>query len=803
MYFKVSFDSDFDTLMMHLWSKYGRELFDIDGIGKQCDMNWFAKNFFNSGSTVADKSVDSNSNITEKDVNVYNHEFPKPFQRYNSYYLLWKELKKIYGLATSNRIIEDQLTGKYYINDFSGVGCYYCMNYSTYDIALAGLPMIKKIISEAPKHLYSFKSQIEQFTIIAANNSLGASGLADLLVVMSYYIDKILRTKSDAHFKFATEEDCWTYVKETLFSMVYTFNQPTRSSQSCFTNVSVYDDYFLKTLCDDYKFVEDGEIVTVKMDVAKKTQSIFLDVMNETLRRTPTTFPVTTACFVVDDNGEVLDKDFVNFIAEKNEEFAFINIYSGKSSTLSSCCFEGCQEIVLRDEVSNGQYRLSFKEAYNIFKDKKIGVLSNGTFKPGKIISVLNSGKFKITVVTKAGQILNMTHDHMCLVYGDVLGKNVTRADELRVGDLLICSYEMQKGTYFSYNYDFSKCKIINGEVCSEIETIQYSSFDPEDPYAYCFEMEDQEDPFFTLANGVHTHNCRLRSDSSNEYFNSFGAGSTKLGSLGVVSLNMPRLAYISESEDSFFDELRKAVIDVAYINNAKRNIIKKRIDLGAYSLYSLGFADIKRQYSTCGVNGLNECCNEFGYDILTEDGQAFVLRCLDVINKTNDEMQKRYKTPHNCEQVPAESSAIKLVTKDRYLGFNPKTEFYSNQFIPLTTNADMLDRIRLQGLFDKHFSGGAICHLNLGEKISKKTMADMIVSCAKMGVVYWAVNYQLNRCCDGHMSVGTTDVCPVCGKDVEDKYTRIVGFLTNVKNWHKTRRELDFPNRQFYRGIV
>ena len=175
MYFKVSFDTDFDTLMMHLWSKYGRELFDIDGIGKQCDMNWFAKNFFNSSNaTVADKSVDANSNITEKDVNVYNHEFPKPYQRYNSYYLLWKELKKIYSLSVANGIIEDQLTGKYYINDFSNVGGYYCYNYSTNDIAQSGLPMIKKIVSEPPKHLYSFKSQVEQFTIIAANNSLGA-----------------------------------------------------------------------------------------------------------------------------------------------------------------------------------------------------------------------------------------------------------------------------------------------------------------------------------------------------------------------------------------------------------------------------------------------------------------------------------------------------------------------------------------------------------------------------------------------------------------------------------------------------
>ena len=124
-----------------------------------------------------------------------------------------------------------------------------------------------------------------------------------------------------------------------------------------------------------------------------------------------------------------------------------------------------------------------------------------------------------------------------------------------------------------------------------------------------------------------------------------------------------------------------------------------------------------------------------------------------------------------------AENSSIKLATKDKYLGYNDgRYELYSNQFIPLVTNADMLDRIRLQGLFDKHFSGGAICHLNLGEQISPKTMADMIRTCAKMGVVYWAVNYQLNQCVNGHMTVGTTDVCTVCGKEIENKYTRVVG---------------------------
>jgi ribonucleoside-triphosphate reductase len=65
------------------------------------------------------------------------------------------------------------------------------------------------------------------------------------------------------------------------------------------------------------------------------------------------------------------------------------------------------------------------------------------------------------------------------------------------------------------------------------------------------------------------------------------------------------------------------------------------------------------------------------------------------------------------------------------------------------------------------------------------------------MGVVYWAVNYTLNKCENGHMTVGSgVSVCPICGKPITDTFTRVVGFLTNTKNWHKVRREEDFPKR-------
>lgn len=85
---------------------------------------------------------------------------------------------------------------------FLGAGISYCFNYSCNDIAQNGLPMITKIKSVAPKHLLSFKSQLEQFVIIAANNTAGATGLADMFIVVSMYINKILQTGRDAHFYF-------------------------------------------------------------------------------------------------------------------------------------------------------------------------------------------------------------------------------------------------------------------------------------------------------------------------------------------------------------------------------------------------------------------------------------------------------------------------------------------------------------------------------------------------------------------------------------------------------------------------
>ena len=518
-------------------------------------------------------------------------------------------------------------TGTFYNN---GLTVHNCYNYSTYDIALNGLSMVNKIYSIKPKYLYSFKSQLEQFVVIASNSTLGAVGLADLFIVMGHYVDNILDTLSDAGFNFKATEDCWKYIKENIVSFIYTINQPSRANQSPFTNVSIFDDIFLNKLVPEYIF-ENGK--SPKISTIKKIQEIFMDTMNEELRRTPVTFPITTACFAIDENNNIIDKDFLNLISEKNIEFGFINLYCGKTSTLSSC--------------------------------------------------------------------------------------------------------------------------------------------------------------------------CRLRSETDNEYFNSFGSGSTQIGSLGVVTINLPRLAYKYNDKEIFIEELISVVDVVGKINNAKRHIIKKKIDGKSQPLYNLGFMDINRQYSTCGLNGINEALQLLGFDILTNSGIDFAISMFDVINKTNERLQKQYKAPHNCEQTPSENSSIKLAKKDELLDYNTGFVFYSNQFIPLITKADMLDRIEIQGKFDKHFSGGSICHINVEDRIGNfNDMALLIETCAKMGVIYFAINYNLQKCKNNHMTVGKTSTCSICTEPIEASFTRVVGFLTAVKNWNEVRRTYDYPNRQFYGSI-
>lgn len=648
-----SYDKEFCQIWNNLKQSLPEELFRLEGVhDDQLDINKTSRAFFkNSNGVIADHSIDANANVTGKDVITFNYEVPKALMKLNSLHNLWKTMKETeqddYHLP--NVMLSSELAGSIYINDSWDIGRPYCFNFSTYDIALEGLKMGSRLNIVQPKSLFTFLRQLEQFVVYAGNSNLGATGLADMLIVASWYVDRILKSSieeqlpyKDHHTTVGTSEtNVWTYVKEALTSFIYTVNWEFRGNQSPFTNVSIYDDPFLEQLVPHY--VING--MAPRMDTVRKVQSVFLEAYNSVLKCNPITFPVVTACLSLkqgSDKRELADTEFAKKICQANLKFGFINFYIGETSTLSSC--------------------------------------------------------------------------------------------------------------------------------------------------------------------------CRLRSDASNlGYANTFGAGSTKIGSLGVVTVNLPQIAQLAvwrfpEGDDraltQFLDDLKAFVRLAGAVNNAKRVFIKDRIHRGSLPLYTLGFMDLKRQYSTCGFTGLYEAVQILGYDMADEEGVGLAQTILEEINAQNKWCTEKYGTPHNMEQVPGESSSVKLAQKDAVLNRNAEGyKLYSNQFVPLWAEGfDLLDRIRIQGKLDKYCTGGAICHLNVATRIEKvETMMSLVQHSVESGVVYFAINYAINQCMKHHMTVGhnLTD-CPICGAPISDTYTRVVGFLTNTKYWNQTRREEDWPNRQF-----
>jgi ribonucleoside-triphosphate reductase len=536
---------------------------------------------------------------------------------------LWKYSRFLFSNEIAEKIVEKQLTKELYINDFHLLQNAYCYNFSAMDVVCMGLPFTKKVKSDKPNNLSSFMGQIINFITYAGNNIAGAVGLSDLLICTAWFVEKLRKQHSDIPKEFIDKQ-----IKQEIQSFIYSVNQPFRGGiQSFFTNITLFDEVFLTKLCNEYVF-PDG--TKVSKETVQELQEIYVNIVNNILKTSPATFPITTAAFAVDKDKKVLDNKFLEFISKHNLKYGFMNIYAGETSTLSSC--------------------------------------------------------------------------------------------------------------------------------------------------------------------------CRLRSNTISEYFNNFGSGSTKIGSVGVVSLNLPRIAFISKSREDFLERVQENVELASKINHTKRFIIKKRIDNGYYPLYSLGFMNLKRQYSTCGLVGVNEACEIMKLSILTEEGQDFIIDILDIINKVNSIQEKKYKYPHNVEQVPAETSAIKLAEADKILGYNDKYLVYSNQFIPLISKADILDRINLQAMFDKHMTGGAICHLNIVDEIKdEKFMAKLIKESIEKGVIYFAVNYNLQSCENNHLTVGKNENCSICGEKITDNFTRIVGFLVNTKNFHKIRRDREYPQRQFY----
>ena len=293
---------------------------------------------------------------------------------------------------------------------------------------------------------------------------------------------------------------------------------------------------------------------------------------------------------------------------------------------------------------------------------------------------------------------------------------------------------------------------------------------------------------------------CRLKSNIEDlGYFNSIGGTALKVGSVKVNTINLARIALENKTEEKYLSALKEMVILDLEALDVVRNIIKRNVEKGLLKNFTLGLVDFEHLYNTIGFIGIYETMKTFGYTRIdefgntfyTKDAEEFGRKIFEVIHTTKSEFiaDKDYQV--NCEQIPRESAASKLMKKDKF--FYPRKTvvdlpLYGNQFMPLGIKTTLQERVRVAALFDGFCNGGSILHANIEAPFTTFEQAwDMMNYISDQGVTYFAFNTKIQACRNNHAFFGKT--CPECGKPVHTEYSRIVGFYVPVITYSKERK--------------
>lgn len=346
--------------------------------------------------------------------------------------------------------------------------------------------------------------------------------------------------------------------------------------------------------------------------------------------------------------------------------------------------------------------------------------------------------------------------------------------------------------------------------------------------YTYCITVQNSIVLYRLDGKTFIQHQCRYENDleDMNLSPDSFGNGGVNIGSHRVVTPNFVRCAL--ESRGCIEDFYRRCdrLIDMAgkLLHIHREYILQKRIDETPQYLQffgKLGWFSLDTMFSTIGITGIYEMCQYMGYDIITDEGTEFTLDFMDYLRSNIKRLRKEYNCVFNCEEIPGEQACVSLVDKDHIYFYSEKgwddgkweddvadafhnCKLYSNQYIPLINKADMITRLDLSGRFMKKISGGGVVHINSENMIdTDEKMFELIKYIAYSGVTHCAVCYRYGKCEDHPAVIIGQNVtkCPICGKPFVKVRTRVIGYFSDISNWHPVRQEFDAPYRYYSDG--
>jgi len=313
---------------------------------------------------------------------------------------------------------------------------------------------------------------------------------------------------------------------------------------------------------------------------------------------------------------------------------------------------------------------------------------------------------------------------------------------------------------------------------------------------------------------------CRLRIDNRELEKRGGGLfGSNPLtGSIGVVTINMSRIGYLSANENEFFSKLNNLMILAKESLEIKRKILERFTDGGLYPYIKYYLRSVKKRFneywknhfSTIGLVGMNEGCKNFlGKTIGDKEGKEFAIKVLDFMREVLLGFQSETGNNYNLEATPAEGTSYSLakIDKERYPdilsagnGDSDQCYYTNSTHLPVDFTDDVFDALDLQDSIQQKYTGGTVFHIYAGERVSNSGSIKSLVRtvCENYHLPYFTFSPTFSVCpVHGYLN-GEQSVCPKCGRECE-VYSRVVGYLRPLKQWNRGKQE-EFQERKMFK---
>ena len=305
---------------------------------------------------------------------------------------------------------------------------------------------------------------------------------------------------------------------------------------------------------------------------------------------------------------------------------------------------------------------------------------------------------------------------------------------------------------------------------------------------------------------------CRLRLDLRELRKKSggfFGSGEST-GSVGVVTINMPRIAYLAQDETDFYKRLDRLMDISARSLKIKRTVISKLLDAGLYPYTKRYLGTFNNHFSTIGLIGMNEACLNAKWlrcNLIDERAQKFTQNVLNHMRERLSDYQEMYGDLYNLEATPAESTTYRMAKHDvkdfpDIITAAPKgeTPYYTNSsHLPVNYTDDIFSALEIQDELQTLYTSGTVFHAFIGEKMPDwKSAANLVRKIAEnYKLPYYTLSPTYSVCKNHGYINGEQYVCPVCGSTTE-VYSRITGYYRPVQNWNSGKAK-EFKDRKLY----